>query len=798
MIDLLERLKSALGDRYAVEREIGRGGMAAVFLAEDLKHHRQVAIKVLHPEISSDVATERFFREIEIVAGLTHPHILPLHDSGQADGLLYCVMPFIEGESLLDRLQREKQLPVEEALQITREVADALGYAHERGIIHRDIKPANILLHEGHAVVADFGIARALEQAGGASITQTGVAVGTPTYMSPEQASGAQDLDGRTDIYALGCVLYQMLAGTPPYAGVTPLAVMKRHSHDPVPSVRTVRDTIPVTVEHAISRALAKVPTDRYQTAGEFASALLAPDLAGRPIPRRRVAVLALVGVTALLAGVWYVGRQSAPAVDADPAAGVSAASIAVLPFADMSPDKDQEYFSDGISEELLSLLAKIPELEVAARTSSFSFKGQNLEIREIAERLNVAHVLEGSVRKAGNEVRITAQLIRADDGFHEWSETWDRSLDDIFAIQDEMSETWDRSLDDIFAIQDEIAADVAAQLKVTLLGAAPTVGATDPAAYAFYLQARQLGRQGTAEGLEQSMALYQRALAIDPDYAAAWAGLARDYYTQAGTELHPIDEGYQLARLAIDPEYAPAYAQLGYIAIYHGDLAAAARHLERALALDPTNSDIIANAAILARSLGRLDEAIALQEYAVARDPVNPIGHARLGLFYLWAGRLDESIASYRTTLSLSPERIGANHNIGEALLLKGEPEAALAAIQQESSELWRMVGLPMAYHALGQAAESDAALAELIEKYEQETAYNIAYVLALRNEADRAFEWLDKAVQYNDPGLVEIPATNLFTSIHDDPRWLPFLESIGKSPEQLAAIEFEVTLPQ
>jgi len=786
MPDLLERLKSALAGRYAVEREVGRGGMAAVFLAEDLKHHRQVAIKVLHPDISSDVATERFFREIEIVAGLTHPHILPLHDSGQADGLLYCVMPYIEGESLLERLQREKQLPLEDALQIAREVAEALNYAHDRGIIHRDIKPANILLQEGHAVVADFGIARALEQAGGASITHTGVAVGTPTYMSPEQASGAQDLDGRTDIYALGCVLYQMLAGTPPYAGVTPLAVMKRHSQDPVPSVRTVRDTISETVEHAISRALAKVPTDRYQTAGEFASALLAPDLAGRPIPRRRVAVLALVGVTVLLAGVWYVGRQSAPVVDADPAAGVSAASIAVLPFADMSPDKDQEYFSDGISEELLSLLAKIPELEVAARTSSFSFKDQNLEIREIAERLNVAHVLEGSVRKAGNEVRITAQLIRADDGFHEWSETWDRSLDDIFAIQD------------------EIAADVAAQLKVTLLGAAPTVGATDPAAYAFYLQARQLGRQGTAEGLEQSMALYQRALAIDPDYAAAWAGLARDYYTQAGTELHPIDEGYELAReaanraLAIDPEHAPAYAQLGYIAVYHGDLAAAARHLERALALDPTNSDIIANAAILARSLGRLDEAIALQEFAVARDPVNPIGHARLGLFYLWAGRLDESIASYRTTLILSPERIGAYHNIGEALLLKGEPEAALAAIQQESSELWRMVGLPMAYDALGQAAESDAALAELIEKYEQETAYNIAYVLALRNEADRAFEWLDKAVQYDDPGLVEIPATNLFANIHDDPRWMPFLESIGKSPEQLAAIEFEVRLPQ
>jgi serine/threonine-protein kinase len=699
MPDLLQRLKSALADRYAVESEIGRGGMATVFLAEDLKHHRQVAIKVMHPEISSDVATERFFREIEIVAGLTHPHILPLHDSGQADGLLYCVMPFIEGESLLDRLQREKQLPVEDALQITREVADALGYAHERGIIHRDIKPANILLQKGHAVVADFGIARAVEQAGSASITQTGVAVGTPTYMSPEQASGAQDLDGRTDIYALGCVLYQMLAGTPPYAGVTPLAVIKRHSKDPVPSVRTVRDSVPKSVERAITRALAKVPTDRYQTAGEFASALLAPDLAGRLIPRPRVVVLALVGMTALLAGVWYVGRQWVPS------AGPVSASIAVLPFADMSPDKDQEYFSDGISEELLNLLAKIPELRVAARTSSFSYKGKDVKVVDVGRELNVAHVLEGSVRKAGNQVRITAQLIRADDGFHEWSDTWNRTLDDIFAIQA------------------EIAADVVAQLKITLLGSVPTLEATDPATYALYLQARHLGRQGTAEGLEQSNALYQQALESDPDYAAAWVGLARNYYTQAGTELHPIDEGYQLAReaanraLAIDLEYAPAYAQLGYIAVYDGDLTVAARHLERALALDPTNSDIIANAAILARSLGRLDEAIALQEYAVVRDPVNPIGHARLGVFYRWAGRPDEAIASLRTTLSLSPGRIAAQSFIGAALLLKGEPEAALAAIQQESSELWRMVGWPMAYHALGQVAESESALAELIE---------------------------------------------------------------------------------
>jgi TolB-like protein/Flp pilus assembly protein TadD len=498
--------------------------------------------------------------------------------------------------------------------------------------------------------------------------------------------------------------------------------------------------------------------------------------------------VLALVGVTALLAGVWYAGRQSAPSVDAEPVAGVSAASIAVLPFTDMSPDQDQEYFSDGISEELLNLLAKIPELQVAARTSSFSFKGENLEIPEIAERLNVAHVLEGSVRKSGSQVRITAQLIRADDGFHVWSESWDRSLDDIFAIQD------------------EIAADVVEQLKVTLLGAAPTVAATDPEAYALFLQARHLSSQGSVESVEQSIALYQQALAIEPDYTAAWSRLADVYINQAGGGLLPFNVGFGLAReaanraLAIDPEYAPAYTQLGRIALlYEGDLAAAARHVERALALDPTNPYIIANAATLARSLGRLDEAIALLEYAVARDPVNPSAHNGLGLAYFFTGRLDEAIASLRTMESLTPGDMGfGQYLVGWVLLQKGEPEAALQAMQQESAEVQRLIGLVMAYHALRQAEESDAALAELIDRYEQQWAYNIAYVLAFRGEADRAFEWLDKAVQYNDPGLQLIAADILFANIHDDPRWLPFLESIGKSPEQLAAIEFEVTLPQ
>jgi len=461
--------------------------------------------------------------------------------------------------------------------------------------------------------------------------------------------------------------------------------------------------------------------------------------------------------------------------------------SIAVLPFVDMSPGKDQEYFSDGISEELLNLLAKIPQLQVTARTSSFAFKGKEIGIAEIARQLHVTHVLEGSVRKAGNQVRITAQLIDARSDTHLWSETYDRPLDNIFAVQD------------------EIAGAVVAELKLKLLGAAPKAKAADPKAYALYLQARQMNRQRTPEGNEQAIVLYQQALAIDASYAAAWAGLADVYDRQVGDGERPIGEGYRMARdaankaLAIDPEFAPAHARLGHIAMtYDGDLAAAARHYEHALALEPTNTDIILNAAILLSGLGRLDTAVALDEYVVARDPVSPNGDSNLGYDYLYAGRLDEAIASGRSALSLSPGYGAAQYIIGMALLLKGDPAGALAAMQKESSEIWRLIGLPMAWHALGKKAESDAALAELIAKCEKDGAYNIAYVLAYRGDTDRAFEWLDKAVAYHDGGLSEIVGQPLFANIKNDPRWLPFLRKIGKAPEQLAAIKFEVKLPK
>ena len=351
--------------------------------------------------------------------------------------------------------------------------------------------------------------------------------------------------------------------------------------------------------------------------------------------------------------------------------------------------------------------------------------------------------------------------------------------------------------------MQDEIAAAVVGQLKVTLLGAAPKAKSANPKAYALFLQARQLSRQGSAENLEQAVALHLEALAIDPNLAAAWAELGSCYYLQT-TDSRPIAEGTRLAReavnkaLALDPDLAVAYATLGTIVrTYDGDLAAAARHFERALALEPANTEIIAAAMGLARDLGRLEQAVPLSEYIVAHDPVNVGARAALGGAYIRAGRVDEGMASIQTALRLNPKRVQAHYTLGKALLQKGNPKDALAEFQQEASDSWRLDGIAMAGHALGRKAESETALAELIKGHEVDASWNIAYVFAYRGEADRAFEWLEKAIRYNDTGLTDTGVEWLFNNLHQDPRWLPFLRKIGRAPEQLAAIKFDVKLP-
>ncbi len=461
--------------------------------------------------------------------------------------------------------------------------------------------------------------------------------------------------------------------------------------------------------------------------------------------------------------------------------------SIAVLPFVDISPAMDQAYFSDGIAEELLNLLAQVPQLRVASRRSAFTFKGQDIDITEIAKRLNVVHILEGSVRKSGSKVRVTAQLIDARSDTQLWSQTWDRNLDDIFVVQD------------------EIAAAVVAQLKVKLLGEAPKAKAVNPQAFSLFLQARALSNQVTKVGFQESEKLYQQALDIEPNYAAAWTGRSLNYFRLVNVGLVAAEEGDVLAReavdraIAIDPTYAPAFAMSAWMAMFRSnDLAAAAGYLERALELEPTSSVVIGRAAALMYHLGRLDEAIALGEYEVASDPLYVPGHFNLATRYFTAGRMDETIASYRTGLRLSPGAEGAQAAIGSALLLQGKTDAAMEAMRLDTDGNERLLGLAMVYHALGNRAESDRALARLLPGHGRAKPTDIAYVMAYRGEADRAFEWLQKAVQYNDPNLTEIVFLPYFDNIRDDPRWLPFLRQIGRAPEQLAAIKFDVKLPQ
>jgi TolB-like protein/Flp pilus assembly protein TadD len=459
--------------------------------------------------------------------------------------------------------------------------------------------------------------------------------------------------------------------------------------------------------------------------------------------------------------------------------------SIAVLPFVNMSADKEQEYFADGIAEELLNQLAKVQGLRVIARTSSFSFKGKDADVATIAAALKVAHLLEGSVRRSGSKLRISAKLIRTADGGELWSQTYDREMADIFAMQD------------------DIAGAVVGELKLKLMGDASTAKTANPEAYALYLQGRQIRFQRSRAALEQSLALVQRALELDPGMAGAWVELSTIYRNQADAGLRSNTEGYRLAReaankaLALQPDLAAAHVQLASISRGELDLAAAATHLSRAAQTAPDDIDVLRAASRVADSLGRYDAAIAYAEALVARDPQNPASITLLANTYYGAGRLDDSQAAALRVVKLAPKYITGHDSLSDLLAAKGQYEAALAEAKLEDDTLWRLIALAKAYHYLGRKAESDAALAQLIHDSPTDAPFNIAYVYALRGEKDKAFEWLERAVKERDPGLADVAAIPYLASLHDDPRWLPFLRRIGFAPEQLAAIKLDVPLP-
>jgi TolB-like protein/Flp pilus assembly protein TadD len=700
----LERAERALADRYAIKKTLGRGGMSTVYLADDLRHGRQVAVKVLHAKLGSPLAAERFLREIRISASLTHPHILPLHESGEADGLLYFVMPYVAGESLRVRMEREGRLSIDEAVRIACEVADALDTAHRQGVVHRDVKPENILLEEGHAVVADFGIARAMSTAGGERVTRDGLAIGTPSYMSPEQIRGSREIDGRSDLYSLACVLYEMIAGEPPFeSGADPSVALARHLVDSPPSLIAVRPEVPEPLETAVMKALAKAPAERFQTTGELGEALVA---------------------------------------EAGPDSG-AAHSIAVLPLVNMGSDPEDGYLSDGLAEEIINALTRVPGLQVASRTSAFAFRDEAEDIREIGRRLNVGAVLEGSVRRAGDRLRITVQLINVRDGYHLWSERYDRPMEDVFAIQDEIAANVVRALRVILSDSDREA-----------LRKVPT---SSVEAYELYLRGRQFFHRYQKKSFEFARQMFARAIEIDPDFALAHAGLAEScaslthLYGETAPEVLEEAERSSRAALALDPELPEGHAALGFTLWQLGHPDEAEVEFETALRLEPNQFVACYFYARACYQQGKLERAARLFEQA-CQVRENHDARYFAAQTYTALEMTQEAEAAYRRALPVIEKHVRLNPDDARTLTMGA---VALSRLGEHEA------GLKWAGRALA------------IDPSDGGICYNVACVYAVEGEIDKAIDCLEDAARAgfahrdwieNDPDL---------DSVRNDPRF-------------------------
>ena len=694
MAELPEQLRSGLADRYRIERELGRGGMATVFLANDLRHDRPVAVKVLHPELAATLGPERFQREIKLAARLQHPHILPVHDSGETAGQLWYTMPFVRGESLRDRLRREGQLPVEVAVDLTRQVALALDYAHREGVVHRDLKPENILLSDGQALVADFGIAKALSAAGDAQLTETGMAVGTPAYMSPEQSVGGQ-VDARSDVYALGCVVYEMLAGEPPFTGATPQALIAKRMLEPIPHVRTVRETVSVSMEQALLRALAKTPADRFATAGEFVRALSTPSMMAiatgtadpifskRPLRRHWWVPVGLVALLLLSLGLLFAWRKN-HRLNEGGAAGPT--RLAVLPFENLGRPEDQ-YFSDGVTDEVRGKLAALPGLEVIARTSSVQYKETTKSPRQIGRELGVSYLLTGTVRwekdaDRPSRVRVSPELVQVSTASTRWQAPFEAPLTDVFGVQA------------------DVAARVAEALGLALgagererLARRPT---ENLAAYEAFLKGEEATGGPAPDLAAQRRAIdyYERAVALDSAFALAWARLSRAYsatYWAAPTTAGAVAAGRAAERaLALAPKLPEGYYALAY---YHyvvqQDLMRAYKESQRAWQLAPKDARFLALVALNELALGHTEEALKHLRDAQVLDPRS----VETATSTVWAlvhvRRYPEALQAARRGLAFAPADLNLVNAAVEAHLAQGDLTGARAVLRSLPREV-------------------------------------------------------------------------------------------------------------
>jgi len=823
--------KTRLGT-YEILGPLGAGGMGEVYRARDSRLGREIAIKVLPEAVSSSPERlARFEREARTVAGLNHPNIVTLHSVEDEDGIRFITMELVQGQSL-DRYVQAGGLPLTRVLELSIPLAHALVAAHERGVIHRDLKPSNVMVTDGGWVkVLDFGLAKMTEPArqdpaaaiGAAAptigavtagpLSGEGQVLGTVPYMAPEQIRG-ETVDARSDLFAFGIILFELATGRRPFTGPTPADVSSAILRDVPPPVMSLRGDLPRDLSRIVERCLEKDPRDRFQTARDVMNELryaqryagvvagpTSPPMTVTPAPTATpYAAPPYTPTPYTPAPQPYTPPPLSPApqspapLSPTPPSGTipgsrapkDVPSIAVLPFVNRSRGEEDEYFSDGLADELLNVLTKIRGLRVAARASSFQFKGKNEDLATIGEKLNVATLLDGSVRKAGNRVRISVQLVKAADRVQLWSETYDRSLEDIFAVQD------------------DIAQSVVKELRTTLLGAAPDSDASgkaaaevaeaakghghNPEAHRLYLQGKYFLGRLTQEDTARALRYLSEAVRLDPSHAAAWTELSRGNAQSAGFGWIPVREGYARAReaaqraLQLEPDLAEAHARMSGIQRLHDwDWKGAEESIRRASELAPGRADILRAAGSMAHLMGRLEEAEIHIRRAIDQDPLDGGGYSMMGLLYRSMNRLGDAERMIRKAIELSPQRISAHHILGIVLADQGRDAEALEEANREPAEWARLTSLAYVHEKAGRMRESDEALRELEAKHAVDTAYQIAAVYAGRNDLDGAFRWLNRSVDEKDAGSAQMSVEPVFRVLHGDPRWKEILRRIG-----------------
>lgn len=718
---------------YKIIEKLGAGGMGEVFLAEDTKLDRKVALKFLPSSLWNEAeAQQRLIREAKSASKLDHPNIVTIHGLEEHEGRPYIIMAHVPGSTLKEYCTASHR-STEHLLDLVVQMANGLQHAHDSGVVHRDLKPSNVIVDDtGRARILDFGIA---SLRGAAKLTQTGSTIGTIAYAPPELAQGKKATPA-SDVYSLGVVTYQMLSGKLPFEADHEAALLYSILHDdPKPLSESNPDVKP-ELENIVARCLEKDPAKRFATCAELSGELkniLAP------------------------------APQSLSEEKSTP-------SIAILPFANMSADPENEFFADGLTEELLNVLARNPELKVTARTSSFAFKGKQVDLREIGQKLGVEHILEGSVRKAGNRVRITAQLVKVSDGFHTWSDTFDHVLDDIFAIQD------------------SIADSVSKAMNVTLLGKSVPRSKGNPETLGLVVQANHFTTRYTKESVAKAIELCGQALAIDPEDARAWSGLANAYLVQeayglcdkSGLDYERVRDAAQKA-LALDDSIPGTWGTIAWLQIVVDlDWNKAEESFRKALALAPGDVGALIGVATFESLAKNFGESQRLLRKAVELDPLNSESLLQMARTYFFAEQYAEARNYYCDALSLSPGITTAHANFGLTLVLEGRAEEGFKEIKKEHNPGYRSFGLAIAFHALDRPTESDQALGELVALGEK-WSHQIASVHSYRGEIDEAFASLERAYELRDAGLTTTAIAPYYKPLHSDPRWPVFLKKIG-----------------